>query len=61
MSILRCFSCDHYRISGCETGHSIWPDARLEDCPDAAYSPGTSHFEFASEAEYLMKALEDDT
>ena len=61
MSILRCWSCDHHRQSGCVKGHHIWPDARLDDCQDASYTPGTSHFEFASEAEYLRKALEDET
>ena len=61
MSILRCWSCENYRISGCDKGHSAWPEARLDDCPDASYEPGSSHFEFASEAEYLRKALEDET
>ena len=58
-NILRCWSCAHHRVSGCVKGHSAWPEARLDDCPDASYEPGTSHFEFASEAEYLAKTREE--
>ena len=53
--ILHCWHCAHHRQSGCERGHAAWPDARLEDCPDAAYEPGTGDYEFAQEAERFAK------
>lgn len=53
MSILRCWSCDHHRQSGCEKQHAAWPDAKLDECPDASYEPGTGPAEFGGEAEYL--------
>ena len=53
MSILRCYSCCHYTISRCLKDRSAWPDAKLDECPDASFEPGTGPVEFGGEAEYL--------
>ena len=55
---MRCYSCANYTVARCLLDHPAWPDARLDDCPDASYEPGTSPVEFGSEAEYRLEAAQ---